>query len=410
MEVLIYFLLFLVGAAIAAVVTYFVMKNISKAELSVLQTKLEASETGAQKMVEAVKEQAKASEEMRQKQADKELQIAREQMKSQFEEQLKVREAEFKQANKEQMSGVVDPLQKELKELRELVDKTKENNDKATSQLHESIQNVLRHDQNRDKVTQDLTEALKNRGKVQGDWGEQVLTNILTDSGLREGKEYYTQYDVKNEDGRDLRPDVIVRAADGSAIIIDSKVSLTAYTDYVGAASEEERVKAIKENYDSIWKHVTELSDKNYKSVVKESVPVVLMFVPNEGSYILAMNKDPQLSQKAFRKGVLIINPTNLMLALDLILKTWQNSRQEENVLAIIKAAEGIYEKYAAFAETYKKLGDKIEQAHKAYDEAAGQLKDGKGNLSGRVQSLITLGVKSGKSIPPELSSTELTE
>jgi len=410
MEVLIYFLLFLVGAAIAAVVTYFVMKNISKAELSVLQTKLEASETGAQKMVEAVKEQAKASEEMRQKQADKELQIAREQMKSQFEEQLKVREAEFKQANKEQMSGVVDPLQKELKELRELVDKTKENNDKATSQLHESIQNVLRHDQNRDKVTQDLAEALKNRGKVQGDWGEQVLTNILTDSGLREGKEYNTQYDVKNEDGRDLRPDVIVRAADGSAIIIDSKVSLTAYTDYVGAETEEERVKAIKENYDSIWKHVTELSDKNYKSVVKESVPVVLMFVPNEGSYILAMNKDPQLSQKAFRKGVLIINPTNLMLALDLILRTWQNSRQEENVLAIIKAAEGIYEKYAAFAETYKKLGDKIEQAHKAYDEAAGQLKDGKGNLSGRVQSLITLGVKSGKSIPPELSSTELTE
>lgn len=388
MEVLIYFIVFFAGAAVAAVITYYVMKSLNN----------------------ALQKQAMASEELRARQAENELRLAREQMKSQFEEQLKVREAEFKQANKEQMSGVVDPLQKELKELRELVDKTKENNDKATSQLHESIQNVLRHDQNRDKVTQDLAEALKNRGKVQGDWGEQVLTNILTDSGLREGKEYYTQYDVKNEDGRDLRPDVIVRAADGSTIIIDSKVSLTAYTDYVGAETEEERVKAIKENYDSIWKHVTELSDKNYKSVVKESVPVVLMFVPNEGSYILAMNKDPQLSQKAFRKGVLIINPTNLMLALDLILRTWQNSRQEENVLAIIKAAEGIYEKYAAFAETYKKLGDKIEQAHKAYDEAAGQLKDGKGNLSGRVQSLITLGVKSGKSIPQELSSTELTE
>lgn len=401
---------FVVGALLAALICYWVMKNLSKAEQAVLQTKLEASEQGAQKMVEVVKEQAKASEEQRAQQAENELKLVREQLKSQFEEQLKVREAEFKQANKEQMSGVVDPLQKELKELRELVDKTKENNDKATSQLHESIQNVLRHDQNRDKVTQDLAEALKNRGKVQGDWGEQVLTNILTDSGLREGKEYYTQYDVKNEDGRDLRPDVIVRAADGSAIIIDSKVSLTAYTDYVGAASEEERAKAIKENYDSIWKHVTELSDKNYKSVVKESVPIVLMFVPNEGSYILAMNKDPQLSQKAFRKGVLIINPTNLMLALDLILRTWQNSRQEENVLAIIKAAEGIYEKYALFAENYKKLGDRMEQAQKAYDEARKQLIDGNGNLSGKVQSLLKMGIKSGKSIPAELSSNDLDQ
>lgn len=395
MELLLYFLVFVIGAGIAAVVTYLVMKNISRAEHSVLQARLDASEENAG---------------LRAKQAENELRLVREQMTSQFEEQLKVREAEFKQANREQMNGVVDPLQKELKELRELVNKTKENNDKATSTLHESIQNVLLHDQNRDKVTQDLAEALKNRGKVQGDWGEQVLTNILNDSGLREGREYYVQMSVKNEDGRDLRPDVIVKSADGSAIIIDSKVSLTAYTDYVGAASDEERNRAVKENYDSIWKHVTELSNKNYKSEVPDSIPLVLMFVPNEGSYILAMNKDPQLGQKAYKKGVIIINPTNLMLALDLILKTWQNSRQEENVQAIIKAAEGIYEKYAAFAENYKKLGEKIEQAQKAYEEARGQLKDGKGNLSGKVQSLIKLGVKSGKSIPAELSSTELEQ
>lgn len=395
MELLLYFLVFVIGAGIAAVVTYLVMKNISRAEHSVLQARLDASEENAG---------------LRAKQAENELKLAREQMTSQFEEQLKVREAEFKQANREQMNGVVDPLQRELKELRELVNKTKENNDKATSTLHESIQNVLLHDQNRDKVTQDLAEALKNRGKVQGDWGEQVLTNILNDSGLREGREYYVQMNVKNEDGRDLRPDVIVKAADGSAIIIDSKVSLTAYTDYVGAASDDERNRAVKENYDSIWKHVTELSNKNYKSEVPDSIPLVLMFVPNEGSYILAMNKDPQLGQKAYKKGVIIINPTNLMLALDLILKTWQNSRQEENVQAIIKAAEGIYEKYAAFAENYKKLGEKIEQAQKAYEEARGQLKDGKGNLSGKVQSLIKLGVKSGKSIPAELSSTELEQ
>jgi len=381
-------LIFLLGVVIASGVTYFIMKSLSKAQISVWQAKYEALEK---------------SEEQRKQQAEGELKLAREQMKSQFEQELKVRQEEFKQSNSAQMSSVVDPLQKELKDLRELVNKTKSDQDKNTASLHESIKTVIQHDQNRDKVTQDLAEALKNRGKVQGDWGEQVLTNILSDSGLREGKEFFIQQNLKNEEGKDLRPDVIVKASDGASIIIDSKVSLTAYTDYVGAESEEERNRAIKENYDSLWKHVTELSDKNYRKEVPESVPIVLMFVPNEGSYILAMNKDPQLGQKAYKKGVLIINPTNLMLALELILKTWQNTRQEENVKEIIKAAEGIYDKYVSFAENFVKMGDKIKDSQKIYDACMGQLKDGKGNLSGRVHNLTMLGVQSTKSIPEEL-------
>ncbi|MCQ2369103.1 MAG: DNA recombination protein RmuC [Paludibacteraceae bacterium] len=384
---------FIVGALLSGIIVYVrqnkecVRLNAEKAELN---TQLESGKVAIQAKEELFKS---------------ELTLAKEQMKSQFEQELKVRTEQFKQANAEQMNHVVQPLQKELGELRELVNKTKENQDKSTAALHESIRTVFEHDQQRDKTTKDLAEALKNRGKVQGDWGEQVLTNILSDSGLREGIEYFFQKSVKGEDGQDLRPDVIVRAADGTSIIIDSKVSLTAYTDYVGAESEEERKQAVKDNYDSLWKHVTELSGKDYRKEIDNAIPIVLMFVPNEGSYILAMNKDPQLGTKAYKKGVLIINPTNLMLVLELILKTWQNTRQEENYTAILKAAEGVYEKYVGFAENYVKLGEKLEAGRKAYEEGLGQLKDGKGNLSNRVQSLLSLGVTSKKPIPKEVSS-----
>ena len=238
---------------------------------------------------------------------------------------------------------------------------------------------------------------------MQGDWGEQVLTNILRDSGLREGQEFFVQDNVKDEEGKNLRPDVVVHAADGSRIIIDSKVSLTAYSDYVGAEDDEQRKTAIKANYESIWKHVDELSKKNYNRLVDNAAPIVLMFVPNEGSYILAMNHDPSLGSKAYQKGVLIINPTNLMVVLRLILLTWQNTRQEKNYEAIRKAAAGIYEKYAVFAENYLTLGRQIDTIRTTYDKGVGQLREGRGNLSSRLESLLQYGVTTTKSLPEDM-------
>lgn len=363
-----------------------------------------------QQLLELTQQQAKKDDEERQERFATELKLAREQMRSQFEKELEVRSEAFKKQNTEQMAQVVGPLQKELESLRTLVNDSKAEQTKNTSALEASIKAVFEHDKERDKTTQSLADALKNRGKVQGDWGEQVLENILADSGLREGIEYKKQVNVKAEDGNNERPDVVVYAADGTNIIIDSKVSLTAYTDYVGAEDDEERKAALKANYDSIWTHVCELSDKQYFKKVDKAMPIVLMFVPNEGSYILAMNKDPQLGTKAYKKGVLIINPTNLMVVLRLMFLTWQNTRQEKNNRDILQAASKIYEKYSTFAEGYVALGNQLRTVNNSYEEGVKRLTEGRGNLSKQLQDLLKYGLTTTKRIPDELKSIDTSE
>ena len=379
---------------------------------------LKADLQTTQSLLQQVRENAKKAEADREEKFRTEMNLARQEMRGQFEKEMLERsqilknEANermeaLKKANTEQMENIVGPLQKELEGLRRLVDESHKEQTKNTSSLEASIKAVFEHDQKRDETTRELANALKNHGKVQGDWGEQVLENILSDSGLREGEEYYRQMNVKSETGGNERPDIVVKGADGSRIIIDSKVSLTAYTNYVGAESEEERILAMRENYDSIWKHVTELAEKNYPKDVEKAMPIVLMFVPNEGSYILAMNKDPQLGSKAFRKNVLIINPTNLMVVLKLMFLTWQNTRQEKNNRAILSAASKIYEKYSTFAEGYITLGNQLNTARNTYDKGLGQLRDGKGNLSKQLQDLLRYGATPSKQIPDAAKSLE---
>lgn len=367
------------------------------------ETSTAAQLVALQQNMQHQKEQANKDAEAQQKMFQSELAHARESMRAQFEKEMLVRTEQLKKTNADNMQQVVDPLKRELDLLRDLVAKSKESSDKNTASLAQSIRSIIEHDHERDKTTQTLANALKNRGKVQGDWGEQVLTNILQDSGLREGVEYMVQGNVKDEEGRNLRPDVVVNGSDGTRIIIDSKVSLTAYSDYVGAEDDDQRKVAIKANYDSIWKHVEELSKKNYAKLVDNAVPIVLMFVPNEGSYILAMNHDASLGSKAYQKGVLIINPTNLMVVLRLIFLTWQNTRQEKNYEAIRKAAAGIYEKYTSFAESYLTLGHQMDIARNTYEKGVGQLREGRGNLSSKLEALLQYGVTPNKRLPEDM-------
>ena len=328
-------------------------------------------------------------------------------MKSQFEavsaRLLKERSEEFKDENREHMETFTKPLLKELDNMREMLGRTKEGNDKNIAELNGAIKTMVEQSRKLGIDAENLADALKNRGKVQGDWGEVVLANILSDSGLRENLEYFTQKSYTDENGRELRPDVVVKCSDGSNVIVDSKVSLTAYTDYVSAENDEAREAACKENLASIVKHVDELADKNYPKVVPHAVPYVLMFVPNEGSYILAVNKDPAIAQKAYRKGVLIINPTNLMLALNLILLTWQNTRQEENCVNIMKTAEGLYEKFCGFTDNFVKVGRQLNVAQTTYADALAQLKDGKGNILSRFETMKQLGITSTKTVNEKL-------
>ena len=379
-------------------------------ELNDENTRLQADLKGVQERLEAQlahEQQEAENRDQREERAkkDREAQFAEQinLLKSTFEatsqKLLKERSDDLKGVNKEQMDNITKPFFKEMEELRKMIGESKIGTDKTITELGATIKTVMERSEQMSKDTQNLAEALKNRGKVQGDWGEQVLENILHDSGLRENVEYTAQYSTKDDERKDKRPDIVVHCADGTKIVIDSKVSLTAYTDYIGAENEEERKAAIKANHESIWNHVKELADKDYSKLVPGAMPMVLMFVPNEGSYILALNHDPQIGQKAFSKNVLIINPTNLMLALKLILQTWRNTRQEESCQKIIDAAKKIYEKYCSFTDSMNEVGEQLSRAQKSYDKAVGQMKEGRGNLSGCINGLIELGVQSPKKI-----------
>ncbi|MCD7721949.1 MAG: DNA recombination protein RmuC [Prevotellaceae bacterium] len=339
---------------------------------------------------------------------ERQTQLAREQMRSQFEREMRERSQALKQENQEQMGRIIDPMNKELQRLQQLMNESSKEQTAHISALKEGLKAVVEHDKERDKTTQSLAAALKNRGKVQGDWGEQVLEDILRDSGLREGHEYEKQKSFHGEKGEELRPDLIVYYPDKTSVVVDAKVSVKAYTEYVSAESEEERKKAEKDNLDSIWKQVTDLAGKDYPKVCN-AIPTVLMFVPNEGSYVLAMNTDQQLGIKAYNKGVVIVNPTNLMLVLELIHIIWQGTRQDKNNQAILQAAHKIYEKFTTFADTFVTLGNQLATARTTYEKGLGQLREGRGNLSGQIQGLLRLGVNSPKRIPEQLLPLDTT-
>ena len=341
-------------------------------------------------------EQLKAEREEQQKQ---QMELLRQQFENTSRTMLQQRQAEFAKANSENMGNIVTPLRNELENMRKQLSEAKSANDKNISSLEGALKNMIEQSQAIGKNADNLADALKNRGKVHGDWGEQVLANILSESGLREGTEFSCQESFKGEKGNELRPDVVVNCADGSRIIIDSKVSLTAYSEYNGAENEEQRKAAIKANYESVINHVKELANKEYPKYVENSIKYVMMFIPNEGSYILATNYKSELSMEAFRMGVIILNPTNLMLALHLVLQTWHNSRQEDNCKNIINAANSMYDKFVSFADSYNTLGNQLETARRTYDKAMGQLQTGNANLLKQMDSLRNLGVNTTKRI-----------
>lgn len=310
---------------------------------------------------------------------------------------LKERSEELRKQNAESVTSLLRPIETEIENVRKLMSETKSSNEKSTSSLEGALKAMI--DQT-NKIGQDannLADALKNRGKVHGDWGEQVLENILEGSGLRKDEEYETQVCFKGALGNELRPDVVIHCADGKQIIIDSKVSLTAYTDALGAATEAEREEAMTRNFQSVKKHVAELSDKQYPKYVPNSLNYVLMFIPNEGAYVMAMNRDHALGQEAFQKGVIIVNPTNLMLALHLVLQTWQESRREDNCKKILETADGLYEKVVGLVDTCTTLGNQLDTANRTYQQAMKQLSEGTGNVLRRVEGFKELGIKSTK-------------
>ena len=244
-----------------------------------------------------------------------------------------------------------------------------------------------------------LTKALKGDSKMQGDWGEMVLETILENSGLRKDEEFFIQENTKDENGKNFRPDVIVRFPEGRSVVIDSKVSLTAYTNALAAEDDAERERLMKAHAQSVRNHIDELAEKDYSKLVEDAIGFVLMFIPNETSYIAAMRQQPELSRYAYQKKIIIISPSNLLMALQLAYNLWQYDRQNKNVEKIVKTAADLYDKVAVFEDTFTGIGDLITRLSGTFDKAKKQLYDGAGNVMRRVESLKGLGVTPKKQL-----------
>ena len=320
-----------------------------------------------------------------------------EQMKTATGEILKQQQEELKQTNKESVEKLIAPLNQQMENMNKLMTDTRSANEKSTASLEGALKQMVQQTENVGRQADNLAEAMKNKGKVHGDWGEQVLEDILEGSGLREGIEFTKQEVIQIGERESYRPDFIINTPEGGRIIVDSKVSLTAYTDAIGAETKEEYEQLVKKNYDSVWAHVLELAKKEYPKYVEHSMNYVLMFMPNEGAYVMAMNYHRSLAQEAYRKGIIILNPTNLMLTLNLVLQSWNGIRQEENCRKILVAANGMYDKVIGLVDTSVSLSKQLATAANTCKVLTDQLSDGRGNLLKRVDDLRGLGITSTK-------------
>lgn len=329
-------------------------------------------------------------------------------------EQLAAKQSALQENNRLQMDELLKPIKEQFADFKKSVEESKTQNEVSKKELQNTFEATMKLFQQEQqqavsslkeqtsKIGSDaanLTKALKGDSKMQGDWGEMVLETILENSGLRKDEEFFIQENTKDENGKNFRPDVIVRFPEGRSVVIDSKVSLTAYTDALAAGNDEERERLMKAHALSVRKHIDELAEKDYSKLVDDAIGFVLMFIPNETSYIAAMKQQPDLSRYAYQKKIIIISPSNLLMALQLAYNLWQYDRQNKNVEKIVKTAADLYDKVATFEDTFTGIGDLITRLSGTFDKARKQLYDGSGNVMRRVESLKGLGVTPKKQI-----------
>ncbi len=334
-------------------------------------------------------------------------------------EQLARKQESLGESNRRQMEELMKPLREKFEEFKRSVDESKKENAASKTAIEErfkSTMELFQQSQNQAIKTlqeetarigsdaNNLSKALKGDSKMQGDWGEMLLSSLLENSGLRKGEEYFVQENIKDEDGKNFRPDVIVKLPEGKDIIIDSKVSLTAYSEAVAENDEKKKESLIDEHVKSVVKHIDELAAKDYIKKVSESVsgsynPVgyVLMFVPNESSYICALKRESGLGQYAYKKGVILVSPSNMMMALQLANNLWHVEKQNKNVQKIVDKAYSLYTKVSNFQDSFEKVSEKIESLGKTFEEARKQLYSGRGAVIKQVKGLTELGVNVSK-------------
>ncbi|MBO5456142.1 MAG: DNA recombination protein RmuC [Muribaculaceae bacterium] len=340
-----------------------------------------------------------------------EQQYREEQLETRFKnlanEILKQNSMDFKTANEERLNQILNPLKLNLEEFKKTVTDTYNNEARERFSLQERIRELVELNQNISREARELSEALRGNSKVQGDWGEMVLESILEKSGLQKDEEYFIQATtdqsgnvIRNEEGKNLRPDVVVKYPDGRYVIIDSKVSLKAFVDYVNADDEETKKQCAMRHVRSVRNHIDELARKSYQDYIGESkLDFVMMFIPNEPAYIAAMRIEPTIWQEAYDNKVLIVSPTHLVSGLRLIAQLWSRDKYTKNAIKIAEEAGKMYDKFADFTSDMEKIEKAISSTQKAYNDAMNKLTVGKGNLVSRAQKMHALGVKASKQL-----------
>ena len=329
------------------------------------------------------------------------------QFKELAENALQAQGESFSKANIEKLEATLTPLKEHVghfeKELRQVHEETV----KDRERLKAEISQLSKRSEAISQEAISLTKALKGDTQVQGAWGEMVLENILERSGLRDGEEYETQAHRIGTNGERLRPDVVVRIPGGKSLVIDSKVSLIAYSDSVNAETEVDALTSRKRHLTSIKNHINALSSKGYQIAENSTVDYVILFVPIEGALSEALREDPALTEYALEKNITIATPTTLMMALKTIANVWAVDRRNQNAELIADRAGKLYDKVYGFVQSMERVGERLDQAQDSYSQAFSQLSKGRGNIISQVDSLKTLGAKASKSIKTEFDNDD---
>ena len=333
---------------------------------------------------------------------------AKENLANQFKnlanEILEEKSKKFAEQNQQNLDTLLKPLQEKLTDFRKQVDETYQSEARERFALKQEVGRLAELNLQMSNDTKALTNALRGESKTQGDWGELVLETILENSGLRKGEEYLVQDSHTLIDGSRLQPDVVIRLPEAKHLVIDSKVSITAYTNFVQADDEQAKELALNQHVASLKQHIQGLSAKNYQDLYGlGSIDFVLMFIPVEPAFLAAMRHAPDLYQDALKKNIVIVCPSTLLATVRTVAHLWRQEQQNRNAQEIARQCATLYDKFVGFVEDLDKIGQRLDQAHGSYVDAVNKLKSGKGNLIRTAENVKKLGVKPNKSLPDKL-------
>lgn len=314
---------------------------------------------------------------------------------------LEEKSSKFTQVNQLNIEAILKPLNENIHQFKKQVEDTYDKESKIRFSLDERIKELMNQTTKISTEANNLANALKNNHKKQGDWGEMILESILQKSGLIKDREYRVQNNLVTNEGKNLRPDIIVDLPNNRSIIIDSKVSLNAYEQFCSVENTDEQKIHLASHLKAIRFHIDDLSTKDYHKQVN-GLDFTMLFVPIEPAYLLAMQNDTNLWNDAYKKRILLISPTNLIACLKLIVDLWNRDKQDKSAEKIVKQAERMYDKMVLFSKTFDQVGKQIEQLQDNYNKAQNQLKEGKGNVLNQTNQLLKFGISPKNILPTE--------